>query len=159
MNVRRFRALHTAGATYAEIARECGVDWRTVRKYLTEDSPSVPPAAPSRAGTQPKVITPFIGVIEAWLRADIGLKAAVVHERLVAEHGFTGNYQRTKMFIVEARPLIAAELAEDDENPLTGLHRRPRTHRPRRAARRGRRARPRWDQQRLLVSHDVVALT
>lgn len=124
MNVRRFRALHTAGATYAEIARECGVDWRTVRKYLTEDSPSVPPAAPSRAGSQPKLITPFIGVIEAWLRADIGLKAAVVHERLVAEHGFTGNYQRTKMFIVEARPLIAAELAEGDENPLTGLHRR-----------------------------------
>ena len=31
MNIRRFRALHVAGATYAEIARECGVDWRTVR--------------------------------------------------------------------------------------------------------------------------------
>jgi transposase len=124
MNVRRFRALHAAGATYAEIARECGVDWRTVRKYLAEDAPSVPPAAPSRAGTQPKLITPFVGVIEAWLRADITLKAAVVHERLVAGHGFTGNYQRTKMFIAEARPRIAAELDEADENPLRGLHRR-----------------------------------
>ncbi len=100
MNVRRFRALHAAGATYAEIARECGCDWRTVRKYLAEDAPSVPPAG------------------------DITLKAAVVHERLVAEHGFTGSYQRTKMFIVEARPRIAAELAEGDENPLRGLHRR-----------------------------------
>ncbi|MDI6912521.1 hypothetical protein [Nocardioides sp.] len=65
-----------------------------------------------------------MGVIEAWLRADITLKAALVHERLVAQHGFTGNYQRTKMFIAEARPRIAAELDEGDENPLRGLHRR-----------------------------------
>jgi transposase len=124
MNVRRFRALHVAGATYAEIARECGCDWRTVRKYLAEDAPSAPPASPSRAGTQPKVITPLVAVIEAWLRADITLKATVVHERLVDQHGFTGNYQRTKMFIAEARPRIAAELAEADDNPLRGLHRR-----------------------------------
>lgn len=124
MNIRRFRALHAVGATYAEIARECGVDWRTVRKYLSEDAASVPPASPSRAGTQPKLITPFIGVVEAWLRADITLKGTVIHERLVAEHGFTGNYQRVKMFLVEARPRIAAELAADDENPLAGLHRR-----------------------------------
>lgn len=124
MNIRRFRALHAAGASYAEIARECGCDWRTVRKYLAEDAPSVPPSAPSRAGTQPKVITPFTGVVEAWLRADITLKGSVIHERLVAEHGFTGSYQRVKMFLAEARPRIAAELAERDENPLTGLHRR-----------------------------------
>jgi transposase len=124
MNIRRFRALHAAGATYAEIARECGVDWRTVRKYLAEDSASVPPSAPPRAGSQPRAIVPFVGVIEAWLRADITLKGSVIHERLVAQHGFTGSYQRVKMFLVEARPRIAAELAETDENPLTGLHRR-----------------------------------
>ena len=124
MNIRRFRVLHAAGATYAEIARECGVDWRTVRKYLAEDAPSVPPAAPPRAGTQPKVITPFVGVIEAALRADITLKGAVIHERLVAEHGFTGSYQRVKMFLAEARPRIAAELDDGDEIPLRGLHRR-----------------------------------
>jgi transposase len=124
MNVRRFRALHSAGATYAEIGRECGCDWRTVRKYLAEDAPSVPPSAPSRAGTQPRLITPFVGVIEAWLRADLTLKSTVIHERLVAEHGFTGNYQRVKVFVAEARPRIVVELAEADENPLRGLHRR-----------------------------------
>jgi transposase len=124
MNVRRFRALHAAGASYAEIARECGVDWRTVRKYLAEDAPSVPPAAPSRAGSQPRVITPFVAVIESMLRNDLSLKGTVIHERLVADYGFTGSYQRVKMFLAEARPRIAAELAEADENPLTGLHRR-----------------------------------
>lgn len=124
MNIRRFRALHEAGASYAEIARECGVDWRTVRKYLAEDGVALPPRGPSRAGCQPRVITPFVEVIDAWLRKDITLKGSVIHERLVAEHGFTGNYQRVKVHLVEARPRIAAELAAVDENPLSGLHRR-----------------------------------
>ena len=61
-------------------------------------------------------------MVEAWLRADLRIKGTVVHEQLVAEHGFTGHYQRVKMFLAEARPRIAAELAETDENPLTGLH-------------------------------------
>lgn len=124
MNVRRFRSLHAAGATYAEIARECGCDWRTVKKYLAEDAPSVPPVGPPRAGSQPRVLARFESVVEAWLRADVTLKASVIHERLVAEHGFTGHYQRVKVFCAEARPRVAAELADSDENRLTGLHRR-----------------------------------
>ncbi|QGF22343.1 IS21 family transposase [Raineyella fluvialis] len=124
MNIRRFRVLHQAGATYAEIARECGCDWRTVRKYLTADALVGPPKAPPRAGTQPALITPFVSVVEGWLRADIGLKASVIHERLVAQYGFTGHYQRVKMFVATARPRISAELDADDENRLTGLHRR-----------------------------------
>jgi len=62
--------------------------------------------------------------IEAWLRSDLALKGTVIHERLVADYGFTGNYQRVKMFLAEARPRIAAALEESDDNPLTGLHRR-----------------------------------
>jgi transposase len=124
MNIRRFGALHAAGATFAEIGRECGCDWRTVRKYLAEGAASVPPAAPPRKGTQPLLITPFIPLVEAWLREDIDLKGTVIYERLVADYGFTGHYQRVKMFLAEARPRIAAELAEGEDHPLTGLHRR-----------------------------------
>jgi transposase len=124
MNVRRFRVLHAKGASYAEIARECGCDWRTVRKYLAEDAGSVPPTGPPRAGTQLRVIARFVPLVESWLRTDLTIKGTVIHERLVAEHGFTGSYQRVKMFVAEARPRIAAELAERDDNPLTGLHRR-----------------------------------
>ena len=124
MNIRRFRTLHQAGATFAEIGRECGCDWRTVRKYLAEEASSAPPAPPPRVGTQPRLITPFVPLVEEWLRGDVDLKASVIHERLAAGHGFTGNYQRVKLFVAEARPRIAAELAEDDDNPLTGLHRR-----------------------------------
>src|SRR3954469_7573929 len=124
MNIRRFRALHEAGASYAEIARECGVDWRTVKKYLAADGVALPPRAPSRAGMQPRVIAPFVELVEGWLRKDISLKGTVIHERLVAEYGFTGSYQRVKVFLAEARPRIAAELAATDESPLSGLHRR-----------------------------------
>ena len=70
------------------------------------------------------MIAPFVGVVEAWLRNDPTLKVTVIHERLVAEHGFTGSYQRVKMHLAEARPRIVVELTEGDENPLTGLHRR-----------------------------------
>jgi transposase len=90
MNIRRFRALHDAGVSYVEIARECGCDWRTVKKYLEQEGVVLPPRARSRAGSQPRVIEPFVDLIDAWLRVDIELKGSVIHERLVAEHGFTG---------------------------------------------------------------------
>lgn len=124
MNLRRFRALLEACATYAEIGRECGVDWRAVKKYLKEDAPVVPPVGPSRRGTQPRVIDALTGVVDAWLRADVRLRAATIHERLVTQYGFTGSYQRTKMYVAEARPRIVVELDAGDENRVRGLHRR-----------------------------------
>lgn len=124
MNIRRFRVLHEAGASYVEIGRECGVDWRTVRKYLHADSPVMPPRAPSRAGSQPQVIAPFVALVEAWLRADLRLRASVIHERLVAEHGFTGHYQRVKMHVATVRPALQAELDGPGGGGLSGLHRR-----------------------------------
>jgi transposase len=124
MNIQRFRALRAAGVSIAEIARTTGHDWATVTKYLTVGGRAGPPAAPSRAGTQPLAVAPFTGVIDTWLRRDLTVKATVIHERLVAEHGFTGHYQRVKVYVAQARPRIAAELAASDENPLTGLHRR-----------------------------------
>jgi transposase len=124
MNIRRFRALHEQGATYAEIAAEVGCDWRTVKKYLEAGGAGVPPSGPPRKGCLPQVIVPFTGVIDAWLRTDISLRASVIWERLVAEHGFAHSYQRVKMYVAQARPRIAAELEAGDENPLRGLHRR-----------------------------------
>jgi len=124
MNIRRFRALQERGATYAEIAAEVGCDWRTVKKYVDAGAASVPPAGPSRKGCLPQAIAPFAGVIDAWLRTDVTLRASVIHERLVAEHGFANSYQRVKVYVSEARPRITAGLEAHDENPLRGLHRR-----------------------------------
>ncbi len=38
MNIRRFKTLHAAGATYVDIARKCGGDWHNVRRYLADDA-------------------------------------------------------------------------------------------------------------------------
>ncbi|WP_442759571.1 hypothetical protein [Streptomyces pseudogriseolus] len=47
----------------------------------------------------------------------------MIHERLVQEYGFTGNYQRVKLYLQEARPRIAEELGIAP-GELAGLHRR-----------------------------------
>lgn len=122
MDLRRFRALHDAGVSISAIARETGHHWRTVKKYLTEEK-AAPPVAPPRRGTQPRVIEEFTEVIDAWLRKDIELKGTVIHERLVADYGFTGHYQRVKMYLAEARPRVRAELGIEPD-ALKDLHRR-----------------------------------
>jgi transposase len=102
MNLRRFRALRQKGATYKEIAETTDLDWRTVKKYLQQDAPVTPPKASSRKGTQPQVIEPFREVIDAMLRAEPRITAFTIHERLVAEYGFTHSYQRVKLYVAQA---------------------------------------------------------
>lgn len=123
MNLRKFRALRRTGVSISAIAVETGHDWRTVRKYLADDAPATPPAAPSRKGTQVRKIDQYAHLVDAWLRADVGLRASVIHERLASEYGFGGHYQRVKLYVAEARPRIAAELGADDGGG-GGLHRR-----------------------------------
>ena len=50
LELRRFRALRESGASLSEIARETGLNWRTVKKYLEDDGPVTPPGPPPRAG-------------------------------------------------------------------------------------------------------------
>ena len=67
MNLRAFKALAEAGATWAEIARETGYDWRTVKRYLSAEASSSPPA-PARRGPGPRKIDPYAHLVDAWLR-------------------------------------------------------------------------------------------
>ena len=59
------------------------------------------------------MINAFAHVVDGWLRAELLLKGTVIHERLVEQYGFTGNYQRVKLYLQQARPRIAAELGID----------------------------------------------
>ena len=106
MNLRHFRKLKDSGASLAQIARETGCDYRTVKKYLDPGASALPPTRASVAHP-PRVIEPFTGVIDEWLRKEPRLKGTVIHERLVAEYGFHYSYQRVKMYLAEARPRIA----------------------------------------------------
>jgi transposase len=118
MNLRAFKALADAGATWAEIARETGYDWRTVKRYLSEDAPTAPPA-PAKRGPGPRKTDPYAYLIDGWLRRQPRLKASVIWERLVAEHGFDGHYQRVKIYVRENR----ARLTDGEPEPA-GFHRR-----------------------------------
>jgi transposase len=118
MDLRRFKALAEAGATWAEIARETGHDWRTVKRYLSSGAPTTPPA-PAKRGPGPRKIDPYAHLVDAWLRRQPKLKASVIHERLVAEYGFCGHYQRVKVYVRENR----ARLTDAESEPV-GFHRR-----------------------------------
>jgi transposase len=118
MELRAFKAPADAGATWAEIARETGYDWRTVKRYLSAEAGSSPPA-PAKRGLGPRKTDPYADLIDAWLRRQPKVKASVIWERLVNEHGFDGHYQRVKVYVRENR----ARLTATDPEP-TGFHRR-----------------------------------
>jgi transposase len=114
MELRAFRALRAAGAGWAEIARETGYDWRTVKKYLEADSPSGPPAVAREH--QPRLIEPWTPIIDEMLKLEPKLQATVVYDRLRRYKGYTGSYQRVKLYVRDARERISPKLPE--------LHRR-----------------------------------
>ncbi|MFD4578200.1 IS21 family transposase, partial [Streptomyces sp. NPDC058417] len=124
LELRRFRGLYEAGAmSLSEIAKETGLNRRTARKYLSSQAPVAPPRRAASGRPRKRVVDEVAPLIDAMLRSEITLKGAVIHERLVQEYGFTGNYQRVKLYVQEARPRIAHELGIAPDE-LAGLHRR-----------------------------------
>ena len=124
LELRRFRALVESGAvSLTEVARETGLDRKTVRKYLSSTAPSAPPRRTSNGRPRRKAVDEVAPLIDAMLRTEILIKGAVVHERLVREYGSTINYQRVKLYLQEARARIAGELGIEPRE-LAGMHRR-----------------------------------
>jgi transposase len=124
LELRRFRGLVESGAmSLSEVAKETGLNWRTVSKYLSADGPASPPRRSPNGRVRARVIDEFAPLVDSMLRAEILMKAAVIHERLAQEYGFTGNYQRVKLYVQEARPRIAEELGITPKE-LAGMHRR-----------------------------------
>ncbi|WP_455771261.1 IS21 family transposase [Streptomyces halstedii] len=106
-----------------EIAKETGLNRRTVAKYLSGQVPAAPPRREPSRRPRPRAVDEVAPLIDAMLRAEILLKGAVIHERLMQEYGVTINYQRIKLYLQEARPRIAEELGISP-GELAGLHRR-----------------------------------
>ena len=124
LELRRFRALFESGAvTLTEVAKETGLNRKTVRKYLSGQAPAAPPRRESNGRPRRKAVDEVAPLIDAMLKAEILIKGAVVHERLVKDYGSTINYQRVKLYLQEARPRVAEELGIAPRE-LAGMHRR-----------------------------------
>ncbi|MFJ9362756.1 IS21 family transposase [Streptomyces mirabilis] len=124
LELRRFRPLYESGAmSLREISKETGLNRRTVSKYLKDPSSAAPPKREAAGQRYRRVVDEVAPLIDAMLRAEVLLKASVIHERLVQDYAVSINYQRVKLYLQEARPRIAEELGIGPAE-LAGLHRR-----------------------------------
>lgn len=124
LELRRFRSLYESGAlSLREIAKETGLNRRTVGKYLKDPASAAPPKR-EVAGRRPRRVADEVApLIDAMLRSEILLRGRVIHECLVQDYGVTFNYQRVKLYLQEARPRIVEEVGISP-GELAGLHRR-----------------------------------
>ena len=130
MDLLSYRQMVAAGASWAEIARLAGCDWRTARKYLSAERKRPPRYKPRPP--RPKLIDPYLDLIDAELRASKAqIHATTVHERLASDHGYRGSYQRVKEYVRARRPEIAAELGLRTGAEITAASRSPPALRPR----------------------------
>ena len=103
----RIRQLEGQGSDHTRIARELGVSRTTVIKYATRDySPS---STGGRAATRSLMTGEYARAADEWPASDLRLPrkqrhtARRVHERLVAELGFPGEYSSVQRWVKQWR--------------------------------------------------------
>jgi transposase len=92
--------LHRQGLTITAIARQVGLDRKTVRSYIARglEPPAYGPRPP-----EPKSTDPFLPYLRERLGAYPGLTAVRLHREL-KERGFAGSYTVVKRAVREIRP-------------------------------------------------------
>lgn len=99
------------GKSLREIAREVGMNFRTVQKYayMNNFSPEVRPSV--EPGNYP-ILGPYIPTINEWMEQDMREPrkqrhtATRIFTRLQEEQGFQGSYASVKRYVVKKRWLL-----------------------------------------------------
>jgi len=92
--------LHRQGLSVSAIARECGLDRKTVRRYIGR---GLEPPAYGPRQSRPALLDPFAG----YLRERVSAYPALTGSRLLRELrelGYTGGYTAVTDFLREVRP-------------------------------------------------------
>jgi len=91
---------HRQGMSVSAIARQSGLDRKTVRKYIQRglEAPAYGPRKPRQT-----VLDPFTGYLRERVRAFPGLTGSRLFREL-KEHGYTGGYTAVTDFLREVRP-------------------------------------------------------
>ena len=101
---RKVRLARSEGMSQRELARHFNISRDSVRKMLAFSSP--PGYRRTKAIKRPK-LDGFTEIIDGWLDGDKTVPrkqrhtAKRIHERLKAEHGFTGGYTIIKDYVRE----------------------------------------------------------
>jgi transposase len=66
-----------------EVAKETGLNRRTVSKYLVDSVSAEPPKREPGVRRPRRVVDEVVPLIDAMLRSEVLLKGRVIHERLV----------------------------------------------------------------------------
>ncbi|MFA5026489.1 MAG: hypothetical protein WC713_01330 [Candidatus Methylomirabilota bacterium] len=102
--------LHALGYTITQIAREMGLDRKTVRSHLARDHPPQYQRTP-----RPSKLDPY----RAWIRTRVAA-APLTATRLLRELrplGYTGGYTILKSFVAQIRPTSPVPVVVRFETP------------------------------------------
>lgn len=99
------KALHAHGWSISQLAREFGLNWRTVKREVTSDGPR---RYPERV--KPTALTPAQRAhVERRLAVCPTIRGTDLHHELHRDYGYTGSYPSFARHLVSLRPSAVRE--------------------------------------------------